>query len=244
MIPRVCDDVRAALGSAEFCEETERGARVITHCLYPSFEPVSVFVARFGDGYAVSDAGGAVAAAWIHGRDDIRKILKREAVRFGVEAAGDSIQAEAASLEWLRGAILAVANASSSSARYAVERAVLANEKVLAERIYEALARVVPAQRIAREFEYRGASGKNWRADYAVVTDSNRLIVNAVTPHHASISAKYVAFADIESDGNSVEKFAVFERPLESDDKSLITQVAALVPIKSLAAGTRRALAH
>lgn len=244
MTPRVCDDVRAALGSAEFCEETERGARVVTNCLYPSFEPVSVFVARFGDGYAVSDAGGAVAAAWIHGRDDIKKILKREALRFGVEAAGDSIQAEASSLEWLRTAILAVANASGSAARHAVERAVLANEKILAERIYEALAKVVPAQRIARDFEYRGASGKNWRADYAVVTDSNRLIINAVTPHHASISAKYVAFADVESDSKSVEKFAVFERPLASDDKSLITQVAALVPIKSLPAGTRRALAH
>lgn len=244
MTPRVCDDVRAALGSAEFCEETDRGARVVTHCLYPSFEPVSVFVARFGDGYAVSDGGGAVAAAWIHGRDDIKKILKREAVRFGAEAAGDSIQAEAPSMEWLRTAILAVANASSSAARHAVERAVTANEKVLAERIYEALAKVVPSQRIAREFEYRGASGKNWRADYAVVTDANRLILNAVTPHHASISAKYVAFADIESDGKLVEKFAVFERPLESDDKSLITQVAALVPIRSLAAGTRRALAH
>lgn len=244
MTARVCDDVRTALGSAEFCEETERGARVVTHCLYPSFEPVSVFVARFGDGYAVSDGGGAVAAAWIHGRDDIKKVLKREAVRFGADSSGDSIQAEAPSLEWLRSAILAVANASSSAARSAVERAVVANEKVLAERIYEALSKVVPAQRIAREFEYRGSSGKSWRADYAVVTDSSRLIINAVTPHHASISAKYVAFADIESADKSVEKFAVFERPLESDDKSLITQVAALVPIRSLAAGTRRALAH
>lgn len=244
MSPRVCDDVRAALGSAEFCEETDRGARILTHCLYPSFEPVSVFVARFGDGYAVSDAGGAVAAAWAHGRDDIKKILRREALRFGVEATGDAIQAEASSIEWLRTAILAVANASSSAASHAVERAVLANEKVLAERIYETLAKVVPVQKIAREFEYRGASGKNWRADYAIVTDFSRLIINAVTPHHASISAKYVAFADIEASERAVEKFAVFERPLESDDKSLITQVAALVPIKSLAAGTRRALTH
>lgn len=244
MKPRVCEDVRAALGGADFCEETERGARVVTQCLYPSFDPVSVFVARFGEGYLVTDGGGAAATAWAHGRDDLHRLLRKEAQRFCVTAVGETIQAEAKSIEWLHSAILAVANSSASAARIAVDRAVQAAEKVLSERILEALSRVVHQSKIAADFEYRGASGKQWRADFAVMDDGHRIIVNGVTPHHASISAKYVAFADIEDADKAIDRFAVFERPLASADRTLLAQVAALVPVRSLSAGTQRILVH
>jgi hypothetical protein len=238
----ICEDIRLSLAEGEFCEETENGARVATHCLYPSFEPVEVFVAKFGDGYIITDGGGAVNSAWLHGRDEIRKLVERESARYGVTANDGVIQSRVPSIEWLRSAIIGVANASASAAAAALERAAVAAERVLGDKIYDALTHVVPKSSIAREYEHRGASGKRWRYDYAATAPEHLLLVNAVTPHHVSISAKYVAFADLPANDRGIEKFAVYGRKLETDDVALITQVATLVPVTSLEQGIRRVL--
>jgi hypothetical protein len=238
----ICEDVRLALAEGELCEESESGARVVTHCLYPSFEPVEVFVTKFGEGYIVTDGGGAVNSAWLHGRDEIRKLVERESARYGVSANDGAIQARVPSIEWLRSAIIGVANASASAASAALERAAVAAERVLSDKIYDALVHVVPKSSIAREHEHRGASGKRWRYDYAATTADKLLLLNAVTPHHVSISAKYVAFADLPANDVGIEKLAVFGRKLETDDVALITQVATLVPVTSLEQGVRRLL--
>ena len=240
----ICDDVLIALSEGALCEEGERGARVETHCLYPSFEPVCVYVAKHGDGYIVSDGGGAVASAWVHGRDEIHKVLVRECARFSADCVGDAVEVRVPSADWLKAAILSVANASAAAATVSLERVAVAAERILGERIYEALSNVVPTSTIAREFEYRGASGKRWRYDFAAATGDHLLLVNAVTPHHISISAKYVAFADTPAnDDGRLEKLAVFGRKLETADVALITQVATLVPVGSLERGVRRVLA-
>ena len=49
--------------------DTDEGARLETHCLYPSFDPVHAFIAKVGDGYKVHDGAGAFRSAWDHGRD-------------------------------------------------------------------------------------------------------------------------------------------------------------------------------
>jgi hypothetical protein len=97
----ICDDVRAALGAGEVCEESTAGARVVTHCLYPSFTPVSVFVTKLGDGYRVTDAGGAVRSAWIHGREEkaLERVLAREAARFHLKVSNSALVADAPSIE-------------------------------------------------------------------------------------------------------------------------------------------------
>jgi hypothetical protein len=239
----ICDEVRAALAEGELCVETDRGARIVTHCLYPSFTPVEVYVARFGEGYLVTDGGGAAAAAWLHGRDELGKVLTRECARYGVTCNGDAVEGHAVNGDWLRAVILAVANASAAAAMAALERVAVAAERVLAEKIFEGLSRVVPKTSIAREFEHRGSSGKRWRYDFGATAGGHLLLVNAVAPHHVSVSAKYVAFADVAANDDHTAKLAVFGRKLEMEDVALITQVATLVPVESITAGVRRALA-
>ena len=239
-----CDEILAALSEGAICENTPSGLRVTTHCLYPSFDPVSVFVAKHGDGFLVSDGGGAVASAWDHGREGVDKILAKASASFGVSHSGGVIEAKADSAEWLQAAILGVANASASAASAAVERAVAASEHAIADAIFEALSRIIPRAKIAREFEHRGASGKRWRYDFGASANDNLLLVNAVAPHHASISAKYVAFADTPESETEVRKVAVYGAKLEVADAALITQVATLVPIRGVESGVRRVIAH
>lgn len=242
----ICEDVRAAMGAGEVCEETELGARVATHCLYPSFSPVHVYVSKLGHGYRVTDAGGAVRSAWNHGREEVHsgRFLSREAARYHLKVSGTALIADAPSLEWLRAAVLAVANASASVAHAAVGKAAAAAEKVLRDRIYDALSHTAPAADIRSDVEVVGASGDKRHFDYGVRTDDGHtLLLSAVAPHHSSIYAKYVAFADTKELDEGLARFAVYDRPLDSGDVSLMMQVADLVPINALSPRARKALA-
>ena len=115
----LCADINAAMGLGELCEETDDGARFATHCLYPSFTPVTVHVVKLGEGYRVSDGGGALRNAWVHGREVAlaRRMVSREAERYHLRVSAEgSLVADAPTIEWLRAAILAVANASAGAA--------------------------------------------------------------------------------------------------------------------------------
>jgi hypothetical protein len=244
-----CEDIRAALSEFEVCVETEEGSRITTHCLYPSFDPVDVYVVRFGDGFRVHDGGGALRAAWIHGREEpaIKKALARKAARYQVNLLEDcTLVLDAPSQEWLAAAILAVANASASAAYDVLDRVVSATERVLKDRILDILKRTVKQSAIAPEFGVTGKSGKVHHFDFAVrESNKNLLLINAVAPHHISVSSKYVAFADLvfRTDGR-IDRFAVHERPLDPSDVSLLLQVAEIVPVKSLRSGIERVGFH
>lgn len=243
----ICEDVRAALGAGEVCVESDAGARVVTHCLYPSFTPVSVFVTKLGDGYRVSDGSGAIRAAWAHGRDEklIERILAREASRFHLKVSSGALVADAPSIEWLRAAILAVANASAAAAHAAIGKAAAATERALKDRIYVALAHVAPERAIGTDVQVIGASGDVRSFDYGVrIEGDGELLVSAVAPHHSSIYAKYVAFADTKELPRTTSRFAVYDRPLSEGDVSLMLQVSELVPLRSLDAKARRILVH
>jgi hypothetical protein len=239
-----CDEVRSALSTFDVCTETEEGSRVATHCLYPSFDPVNVFVVRFGDGFRVHDGGGALQSAWLHGRDEalIRRTLAKQAARYQVHIVDDVLIADVPSADWLTSAILAVANASAAAAHAAIDRVVSATERVLRDRILSVLKATVAESEIAVEYEIPGQSGKLHRFDFAVREPrDNLLLINAVAPHHISVSAKYVAFADvIHREGTHTDRFAVHDKPLESGDVSLLQQVADIVPVKSLQHGIQR----
>src|SRR5215216_4419817 len=105
-----CDDIRLALSEFDACEETPNGSRVTTHCLYPSFEPVRIFVAKVGDGFKIHDGGGAFMSAWSHGRDEslISRALQSECNRFHLALDDDRLVAEVPSKDWLLSAILGV----------------------------------------------------------------------------------------------------------------------------------------
>lgn len=239
-----CEDVRAALSAFDVCTETEHGSRVATHCLYPSFDPVYVFVVRFGDGFRVHDGGGAMQSAWMHGRDEslIRRTMTKQAARYQVQIIDDSLVVDVPNAEWLTPAILAVANASAAAAHAALDRVVSATERMLRDRILGVLKETIAASDIAPEFEIAGKSGKKHRFDFAIQEKRDTLLlINAVAPHHISVSAKYVAFADvIQREGRDFDRFAVHDKPLESGDISLLQQVADIVPVRSLRPGIER----
>lgn len=243
----ICDDVRAALGAGEVCEESDAGARVVTHCLYPSFNPVSIFVTKLGEGYRVTDGGGALRNSWIHGREEkmLERILTREASRFHLKVSNGALIAEAPTIEWLRAAILAVANGSASAAHAAIGKAAAATERALKERIYIALSHVAPERAIGTDVQVVGASGDVRSFDYGVrIEGDGELLVSAIAPHHSSIYAKYVAFADTKELPKHTSRFAVYDKPLSEGDVSLMLQVSELVPLKALDLKARRILVH
>ncbi|HXW71100.1 MAG TPA: hypothetical protein VEK34_06645 [Methylocella sp.] len=240
-----CDAVLSVLEPFGKCEDTLAGSRIATHCLYPSFETVYIYVVKIGDEYRVHDGGGAYRSAWTHGRDHVlaSRIIAAEAKRFRLQHRDDSLVASDVTLEWLPSAILSVANASSLAASAAVARAAAAIEEALVEKIDKVLSSTIASERIARDFTIKGRSGGDRHFDFAVRDgDAFSLLINGVSAHHTSISTKFVAFSDAE--GEQSEKFAVFDRELATDDTALLQQVATVIPIRALQAGARRAIQH
>ncbi len=202
-----CEDIRAALASLSGCEETDQGSRVTTQCMYPSFDPVAVYVVGYGDGFKVHDGGGAIRAGWDHARDAhlVRRMLVRQAAAYHLKMVDDSLVVEVPSKDWLASAIVAVANASASAAHSAVASAVNAAEAALKDRIYQILSETVPVPRIRRAYELAGASGKLHSFDFGVQREHDGwLVLDAVAPHHVSISSRYVAFSDTREASSSI----------------------------------------
>lgn len=227
------------------CEQTPEGARIVTHCLYPSFENVRVFVAKVGDGFNIHDGAGAYNTAWLHGREPelIGKSLHQFAERFRLHVAGKALVGRTKSIDWLTSAILSVANASSLAAHDAVEKILAAQEEALIDKIGTALSEVIPFRNLSKNVDVKGISGGRRHFDYIIGKESARpIFVNSVTPRRNSIAAKYVSFADTESERRL--KLAVHERELETGDIALLQQVASVVPLASLAAGAKRSFEY
>ncbi|MBY5591324.1 hypothetical protein HFO49_28295 [Rhizobium leguminosarum] len=229
----------------EACEPTLDGARIATHCLYPSFESVHVYVVKDGDAFIVHDGKGAYHAAWAHGRDEraIAKALGSEAAHYHLVVEKNRLELRNVAAGWLRPAILAVANASASAANFVMARAAFAADDDLVAKIGAILSRKISPSRIAKDYIIRGSSGGDRHFDYAVRGhDGYDLLVNGITSHHASYAAKYVAFSDVETDVSN--KIAVRDAPLKTDVESLMLKVATIVPLTALAGSKVRAYAE
>ena len=239
--------IRLSLEGFAAVIDTDEGARLQTHCMYPSFEPVHAYMARVGDGYKVHDGGGAFRAAWDHGKGAnlIRRALAQQAASHELLVIEDALVASAIDENWLISAILAVANASATAAHMAVTHSAAASEEALQNRIYTALTRILPVSHITKEWKVSGKSGKKHNFDFGVRLPRDRwVLIDSVSPHHVSIAAKYVAFSDTRDGPDDIAaRFAVYDRPLETDDASLLQQVADLVPFTSLPAGVQREMA-
>lgn len=238
-----CDDIRKAMVLFDRCEQTAEGCRIATHCLYPSFENVRVFVAKLGDGYTLHDGAGAYNTAWLHGRDEelISKSLNDVATRFSLHVAGKALVANVKTIDWLPSAIVSVANASALGAHDAVDKIMTAQEEALIDRIGRTLDESVSPKLVAKNVMIKGLSGGGRHFDFVLGKETERpIFINSVTPRKNSISAKYVSFADNGAPRES--KLAVHDRELETGDTALLQQVADVVPFASLAAGARRSL--
>lgn len=230
-----CDAIRTAMADYGICEPTNDGARIATHCLYPSFESVHVYVVKEGDAFIVHDGKGAFHASWEHGRDEksISRAINAEASRFHLLVEGNRLVVDNVPLEWLRPAILAVANASAAAATAVVSRAVAAADEALVSKIDRALTGRIASSRIARDYTVKGASGGERHFDFAIRgAEGYDLLLNGVTSHHSSYFAKYVAFSDIEVERSN--KIAIRDEALKTDVESLMQRVAVIVPLASL----------
>lgn len=230
-----CSNISNALGEFGVCEETAQGLRVSTHCLYPSFEPVSVFVRRHGDSFIVHDAGGAATSIWHHGLDSsyIGRAFSKAAEAFGCHYSLQSIQVIVDDEDWLFSGIVSVANASSEAARRAVSKTRITSEHGLIKKTKRFLDNLSWSPETKLEHHVSGTSGKTHIFDLAVFHNSSVGLIDAVVPHASSVAAKYLAFADTEN-RMGLYKYAIYETELASEDKSLISDVADLVAYESV----------
>lgn len=237
-----CADLRKLAEQLDQCRETDYGTRFDTHCLYPSFEPVSVFISRWGEGYRVTDGGRAVQCAFAHGKDEasLQRAIKEAAEKYMLTAREGAFEVSVENREWLLSAILTVANASALAANIAVQYVQEASENVLKSQIHSALNKTVKPQAIAPGYSYSGASGKKWPIDYAVM-DRSLILIKAISPHHVSVNSNYAAYSDIAARDGGL-RYSVFDRKLSDDDRALMRQVAELVPVEALSKGLRQAL--
>jgi hypothetical protein len=233
-----CEDIRARFAAAlRPCEKTDMGLRVLTHCLYPSFEPVAVYVARIGETITVHDGGGAARSAWMHGRDPrvINHAINRQATIHHLDVNEERLTLSIESEEWLPSAIMAVANASAAAAQAAGEGIQQATEKALHDAIRAVLRGMVSEKNIASEYALRGKSGKMHRFDFAVVGHAGLVaLIDTVAPHHISVAAKYVAFSDTSGVDGAGGRFIVHDKPLPDEDVALLGQFADVLPSTAL----------
>lgn len=237
-INNLCQFAIAALADGDVCEQVDEGARVRTHCMYPSFEPVHVYIWRFGEGFVVHDRGEAAARAWSHGREErvANRYLNRTAVRYGLRYEKSRLSVQVEDAGWLRSAILSVANAAAQGCWSAVEHLARSEADALRERINIELVNSFGLKSVGSEVLRVGESGREYRFDFEVRNGDNVALVEAVTPFATSIFSKYTAFSDTNS-LYSGGGFAVHDRPLEQTDQTLLSQVANVIPFPMMTAG-------
>lgn len=229
-----CAEILRFLDARRICEPSPYGTKILTQCLYPSASPVFVHIGTWGDEYRVSDGGEAAECALHLGRDKwaVEAGLKAARDRYALTVEDAELFAIARDETWLPNVVAAVANGAAFAASVSADHAMHKHQKTLQERIGERLERAVPEKFIARNYEYRGRSGKLWSLDFAVMAPIP-VLIKAVTPHHNSIAATYTALSDIKREDN--RRFSVFARRPEEDDAALLRQVAELVPLRGLA---------
>lgn len=162
-------------------------------------------------------------------------------MRYGLEVNAGRLSITIQSKSYLTSAILAVANAAAAAANAAVEHVARSSMVHLHDAIEEALVSRFARSRVHTSPKRRGASGREYEFDFAVQDAGRLVLVDAVTPFATSINSKYTAFADVNRllDHRGL---VVFDRPLEPSDKTLLSNVVDVVPLKSMTLNIEKAL--
>ncbi|CAM8624338.1 hypothetical protein MCEREM30_01146 [Paracoccaceae bacterium] len=223
----LCKIILESTSSLWACMETTNGARVRTTCVFPSFEPVFVYVAKLGDGFVVHDAGEAMAIIMSHGQagDAAKRTIRSECKRFDVAFSERRISLKIDAAEWLETAIVAVANTAATAARNALKDNNIKAERDLADVIFHLLEPKLAKGTITKDFPFLGESGRRYRFDLAIQGKEQLTLIEIVSRHANSVNSKYVALADVPSDA-AVKKIVAHNNDLSQEDILLLQNVA------------------
>lgn len=235
----ICDLIGASFDGLQ-CENTAEGARIVTHCLHPSFDPVAVYVQRHLDGFLVHDGGEAFDLAWLENRNAkaLTRLMHECAMRFGVECDDHRIFGRALNQDWLPNVIMAVANAAAA-ATGALLHSDLGLSDVedsdLREQTYAILKEAFTDKRVPRRVDRRGRTGKKFKFAFGVQLGAQTALVDTVVPNPISVSSRYTAFAAVSARSLG-GAFITHNVALAPEDSGLLAEVADVVPLASLAA--------
>lgn len=233
-----CGLIKSCMDRFERCSQTELGLKVSTHCLYPSFEQVDVYIIQTGDSFVIHDNSEASRIAWLHGveKRTISSCVNASSAYYGCETIVENHQIKAIAQDeaWLWAAISAVANASAYAARTAVGRVRKSKEFGLIQRTKDILDGAKWSPETQLDKTYPGMSGKEHTFDLGVTHSGQLALIDAITAHPNSIAAKFLAFSDTEN-RPGLFKYAVYENELSQEDKALLSNVAELIEFSSIA---------
>ncbi len=223
----LCESIVDSTSGMWTCKETANGARIRTTCVYPSFEPVFVYVAKLGNGFVVHDAGETVAVILAHGVEGktAKRAIRAECRRYDVAFEERRISLKVETQEWIETAIIAVANTAAAAARSALQEKRSAAEHDLADVIFEILEPKLERGTVTRRFPFCGGSGRQYKFDLAVQRKGKLTLIETVAPHASSVNAKFVAFADVPTD-SQIQKIAAHNNDLSQEDILLFQTVA------------------
>ncbi|SFN79391.1 hypothetical protein SAMN04487859_1092 [Roseovarius lutimaris] len=240
-----CLSLRSLTARLDSCVESSDGNVFKTHCLYPSFSPVFVTISAWGDGFRVSDGGGASESVIRQGLDAhaLTAALKAAKNKYHLIEHDGVLSLKIDSGDWIENAILAVANASAMAASLAYAHVEQKSSKDMVPEIIAALSEFAPLSQIATDYQVRGHSGKVRKFDVAVIGPHN-LLFKAVSPFAGSVNSAYVAFSDALREGSpmysSSTGYGVFREKLSSEDATLLNDVAILAPVASIGHAAKR----
>ncbi len=223
----ICSVVASETNRFWSCKETQNGAQIRTTCVFPSFEPVYVYVAKLGDGFVVHDAGETMAVILGHGQSGevAKRSIKAECVRYDLSFGKRRISLKIDALDWLETAIVCVANTSASAARSALKESPQKSETDLADTIFSLLEPFVSKGTMVKDFSYRGSSGRGYKFDIAVQGKERLTLIDTVTAHANSVNSKFVAFSDVP-EADDVQKIVAHNNELRAEDILLLQNVA------------------
>ncbi len=209
------------------CKETENGARIRTTCIFPSFEPVFVYVVKFGDGFIVHDAGETMGVILSHGQegDVAKRFIRAECKRYDLSLEHRRISLKIDALEWLETAIVSVANTASTAARLAIAETNKKADRELADVLFDLLEPKLAKGTLAKEFPFQGASGRKYKFDLAIQGKNKLTLIQAVRPNAISVNSKYVSLSDVPME-DPIQKIAAHNNNLATEDILLLQNVA------------------
>lgn len=240
-----CVSLRKLTNRLDSCVEGLEGNVFKTHCLYPSFSPVFVTISSWGDGFRVSDGGGATESVVRQGLNPqgLTAALKAAKNKYHLSEKDGVLSLKVDSGDWLENAILAVSNASAMAAHLAYGYVEQKTAKDIVPEIIEALSAFATVSQIATEYQVRGHSGKERKFDVAVIGPKT-LLFKAISPYAGSVNSAYVAFADALHESSpsyaGSTGYGVFREKPSSEDITLLSDVAILAPLASIGPAAKR----